>query len=450
MRATFEALSVPTYRVLFLGTLYSFAGMQMQVIARAYLAYELTGSNAALGGVMIAFGIPQLLLSLYGGVIADRLAKRNVIVFWQTILAVSSGLLALAIFTGHIEYWMLLAGSVATGVAFSFIGPARQAFIGDIVPDHLMGNAIILQQANMNGTRVIGPALAGTLIAIPAIGTAGVYAVTTVGFIASTLSMLRLPPGLPRARTERVSALQDTLEGLRYVRQNKPIAILITMSFLVVAFSFPYQGFLASVTKSVFGRGAVGLGVLSSLAAVGALAATLTVASLTGHKRAWRFQVLAGLAFGAALAGFGAAPNFGVALLLIFIVGAMASAFQSLNNALTMTLADSRYYGRIHALMSLSWSLFGIISLPLGLVADAIGIRLTLVLMGACAIVSVIALEVLAGRMGVETELRHRRAQAAKQAQREAHRNEADSEPPAAEASPPAAPATPSARLRLP
>jgi MFS family permease len=155
LRRTFEALDVPDYRILWLGTLYSFAGMQMQMIARGYLAFDLTRSNTALGGVMIAFGVPQLLLSLYGGAVADRMAKRNVIVLWQTMIALSSALMAVAIFTDHVAYWMLLASSVVTGMAFAFIGPARQAFIGDLVPPGLMGNAIVLQQANMNGTRVI-------------------------------------------------------------------------------------------------------------------------------------------------------------------------------------------------------------------------------------------------------------------------------------------------------
>jgi MFS family permease len=409
-RRTFEALDVPAYRILWWGTLFSFIGMQMQVVARGYLAFDLTRSNTALGGVMIAFGIPQLLLSLYGGTVADRMAKRNVIIFWQSMIALASALMAVAIFADVVEYWMLIVSGIATGASFSFIGPARQAFIGDLVPPRLMGNAIILQQANMNGTRVVGPALAGALIAIPVIGMGGVYTLTTIGFIFSVVTMFKLPPGRPRQATPNASAMQATREGISYVRQNRPVAILIAMSFLVVALGFPYQGFLASITRDEFDRGAIGLGLLSSMTAVGALAATLSVATLTGHRHVWRMQALAGIAFGLSLVAFGASPSFATSLLIALCVGATASAFQSLNSALTMTLTEPRYFGRVQALMGLSWSLFGIISLPLGIVADSIGIRATLMLMGLASIISILALWFIGRLINAESEMSERRA----------------------------------------
>ena len=135
--------------------------MQMQVIARGYLAYDLTGKNSALGGVMLAFGVPQLLLSLWGGVIADRLPKRHVLMVCQVIVAANSAWLATMIAMGAVEYWMLIAAGVVQGAGFSFIGPARQAFIGDLVNREQLPNAVILQQLSMNSTRVVGPSLAG-------------------------------------------------------------------------------------------------------------------------------------------------------------------------------------------------------------------------------------------------------------------------------------------------
>jgi MFS family permease len=406
---TFQALTLPAYRVLWFGTLFSFIGMQMQVVARGYLAFDLTGSNTALGGVMISFGIPQLVFGLWGGVVADRMAKRRVLMVWQTVIALASAAIAVAIFTGRLEYWMLLASGVLTGTSFAFIGPARQAFIGDLVPPGLMGNAIVLQQANMNGTRVFGPALAGALIALPLIGSGGVYALTTLGFVIATTSMARLPLGAPKRTRDGRSAIADILDGLAYVRAHRSVGILISMSFLVVALGFPYQGFLASVTRDEFEQGAVGLGLLSSAAAVGALVATLVVASLTGHRHAWRIQMLAGVGFGAALVVFGASPNFVFGLGAALFVGAAASAFQSLNNALTITLTEPRYFGRVQALLGISWSLFGIVSLPLGLLADAIGIRETLMLMGVASIASVVGLELLGRLRGAEADMQRRR-----------------------------------------
>ena len=398
---TFASLGISAYRILWLGTLFSFLGMQMQMIARGYLAYELTGKNTALGGVMIAFGIPQLLFGLHGGVVADRFAKRSVLIVWQMAIALASLAMAVVIETGHVQYWMLLATGVVTGLSFAFIGPARQAFIGDLVPPNMLGNAIVLQQANMNGTRVFGPALAGAMIATPMIGIAGVYLVTTIGFVIATVTMLWLPKGLPNANARRRSPTQDTLDGLRFTWRTKPVLILVSMSFFVVMLGFPYQGFLASVAKSEFGQGATGLGWMSSVAAVGALAATLWAASLTASKRVWQIQTVAGIIFGASLVAFAASPNFVTGLATIFVIGAAASAFQALNNALTMMLTERAYYGRIQAIMSMSWSMFGIISLPLGIVADIIGIRETLAIMGVLSVISIIVLQVVARMMGL-------------------------------------------------
>ena len=404
-RQVFRALRVPRYRILWFGTLFSFLGLQMQVVARGYLAFDLTGSNTALGGVMIAFGVPRLLFALWGGVVADRMAKRNVLLLWQSALALGSGLLTLAIATERVEYWMLLAMAVLTGVAFSFITPARQAFIGDLVPDPLVGNATVLQQASMNGTRVFGPALAGLLIAMPLVGMAGVYALTTLGFIVAAANLIFLPPGEPERDTEKSSPGRDLVESLRYVRRDRPIGVLLLMSFGVVALAFPYQAFLASVARGVFDRGSAGLGAMSSLAAVGALVATLAAAWLAGHQRVWRFQTLAGVGFAVALVAFAVAPHFAVALVAIMFVGAFASGFQSLNNGLTMTLTEREYYGRIQALAGITWSLFGIVSLPLGLIADRVGIRTTLALMGVAALVCMLALELAARVLRVEPEV---------------------------------------------
>ena len=130
---TFYALGNRQFRILFIGNIFSFLGMQMQMLARGYLAYDLTGKNSSLGAVMLAFGFPQLILSLWGGVVADRLPKRAVLITMQSVVAVNSAWLAIMIEMGQVEFWMLIVAGVVQGSAFSFIGPARQAFISDLV-----------------------------------------------------------------------------------------------------------------------------------------------------------------------------------------------------------------------------------------------------------------------------------------------------------------------------
>ena len=377
----------------------------MQVIARGYLAYDLTGKNSALGGVMLAFGVPQLLLGLWGGVLADRLPKRHLLVVCQTIIAVNSAWLATMIELGAIQYWMLIVAGVVQGAGFAFIGPARQAFISDLVGKDSIGNAVVLQQLSMNSTRVIGPSIAGAMIAVPLIGVAGVYYVTTIGFVLATVTMLRLPKGNPQ-RTDRQSPLADMAEGLRYVKSRPSILLLILTSFCVVMIGFPYQTFLPSIAKDVYHVEANGLGALSSVAAIGAVLTTVLVATYAEHRRAWSFQPMLALAFAVSLIALGLTSNFIFGLIAMVFVGGLASAFQSLNNSLTMAFTDGQYHGRVQSISMLSWSLFGLVALPIGMVADRIGIQETLMLQGGVVLLLVLALQMFGRKASVAADRR--------------------------------------------
>lgn len=394
LRRNFRALEEPLFRQLFLGTVFSFLGMQMQVIARGYLAYDLTGKNSALGGVMLSFGLPQLVLSLYGGVIADRLPKRHVLMVAQSIIAANSLWVAVMIATGHIEYWMLIVAGVVQGAGFSFVGPARQAFIGELVSREHIGNAVVLQQLSMNSTRVVGPSLAGAFIAIPLIGTAGVYLMTTLGFIVAIAMQMKLPLGAPRPKAQATSAMADMTDGIRYVLARREISLLILASFFVVMIGFPYQSFLPSIAKSVYGVGSGRLGLLSTAGAVGAVAVTIVIAGFS-TRRAALVQPIAGVGFGLGLVGLGLTSVFPAGVGAMVIVGGLAAAFQSLNNSLVMGMTDHEYHGRVQSMNMMSWSLFGLAALPIGFIADAIGIQETLMLMGALTAALVVFVEVL-------------------------------------------------------
>jgi MFS family permease len=404
MRRTFVALENPLYRTLWFGTLFSFLGMQMQVIARGFLAYELTGKNSALGLVMLGFGIPQFVLGLWGGVIADRLPKRNTLIVAQLVIATNSAWLATMIALDMIDFWMLVFASVVQGAGFAFVGPARQAFIGDLVGRDHIGNAVVLQQMSMNSTRIIGPGLAGLFIGIHFIGLAGVYYMTTFGFIVTCAMMWQLPPGSPRPRTIERSPLADLRDGFAYVRRRPAILNLILTSFIVVMIAFPYQSFLPSVAKDVYGVGASGLGALSMATAVGAVVCTVLVAAYAGHKRAWHVAPMLGVAFGLSLVLFAAMGWFAGGLLALVLVGGLAAAFQSLNNSLTMSYTDEEYHGRVQSMTMMSWSLFGIAALPIGILADHIGIRETLAFLGAAAAALVVVNTLVGRAQGAERD----------------------------------------------
>jgi MFS family permease len=403
---TFYALENEKFRLLWMGTLFSFLGMQMQVIARGYLAYDLTGKNSALGGVMLAFGLPQLLLGPWGGVFADRLPKRNLIIATQGIIAANSLWIAVLISTGAIEYWHLVAAGVVQGAGFAFMGPARQAFTGDLVGREAIGNAVVLQQLSMNSTRVVGPSVAGQFIAISFIGVEGVYFLTTIGFLLAMLMNLKLPAGKPRPRETERSPLSDLADGVRYISKRPSISLLILTSFMVVMIGFPYQSFLASISVEVYDVGSRGFGALATVSAVGAVLATIVVATYAGHRRAWSAQPLLALVFGASLMLLAATSNFIAGLAAIMIVGAAASAFQSLNNSLTMSMSEDEYQGRVQSISMLSWSLFGLVALPIGIVADHIGLRETLALQGGLVVVTVLLVQAFGRRQAAEDRQR--------------------------------------------
>ena len=220
-------------------------------------------------------------------------------------------------------------------------------------------------------------------------------------------TMLRLPPGNPTPRETQVSPLADMADGLRYVAGRPSILLLILTSFAVIMVGFPYQSFLPSVAKDVYGVGSGGLGLLQSAGAVGAVVATVFVATYAGSKKAWVAQPLLAIGFGLALVVLGLAPTFPIGLLAMLAVGALASGFQGMNNSLTMSTTDSAYHGRVQSISMLSWSMFGLAALPIGILADHIGIQETLSILGAVVVVLVILLQFF-GRS--EAVLQDRRA----------------------------------------
>ena len=380
--STFASLQVATYRLLFVSGTISFLAVQVQMVARGWLANDLSGSNTGLGGVYMAFGVPMLVATPFGGVLADRVSKRNILLVTQVAMTLSAAWIGFGVVFDFVEYWMLLVTSAIQAVSFSFLGPARMAMTSELVGRHLLPNAIVLGQMSLNSARVFGPALAGIAIGVSSFGTAGVYFASAV---LSVVAFFAVMP-LPSARTVKVgpprSPRREFMDGLAYVRGQREVRLLLVVSFLVVMVAFPYIAFLPRVATVLFDVGASGYGALSAASAVGALSVSLVIARRASPREAWVVQTMAGLAFGVALVLLAVAPGFVLALLAVAGIGAAASAFQSMNNTLVLALSEFEYHGRIQSLMMLSFSGFGMAALPLGGIADAVGLRETFAGMG--------------------------------------------------------------------
>ena len=387
---TFASLRIAEYRVLFTIGAFGFVATQAQAIARGWLANELSGSNTGLGGVFMAFGVPMLIATPLGGVAADRYSKRNILVATMALLTASALWIAVAVSFDFVEYWMLLATSAMQAAAFSFLVPARMALTGEVVGRDLITNAIVLGQMSINSARIIGPAIAGIFIGIAWIGTAGVYYFSAILSILGMLACFRVPRGEPRNPDTTTSPAAEFAASVRYVWERRHVANLVIVSFVAVMVGFPFVAFLPRFATEILEVGSSGYGFLAASSAVGAVIVSVYIAGRGTGRAAWRIQAVSGLAFGGTLVVLAFAPSFAVGVVMIAAVGAASAGFQAMNNSLVLALSDLEFHGRVQSLMMLSFSGFGMAALPLGALADAIGLRETLALMGGTVVVTML------------------------------------------------------------
>lgn len=369
----FQVLEFTDFRHLWLSGLPGIAAMQMGVTARGYLAYDISGSAVAVGVVSLAIAIPMLVLGLFGGVAADRFVKRNVLLFTQGLQLIAAVINAILVLTIGIEIWQLALVSILTGTGMAFNMPARQSYIAQIVPRERVMSAIALHMAAINLGRIVGPALAGVLIAIPFIGIGGTFIIIAVLFLTVFVNLLRIHnPGPPEAQA-RMSPLRAIGDGLNYARRTPVVVILLSLAFIPMFLGNPYQHLMPVFAKDVFGVGSVGLGVLMAASGVGALIGSLAIAALSGMERRGVLQMTLGMIFGGALAIFALSPNFIVALIFILLVGAASAGYQALNNTLVAHTADPAYRGRVMSLFHLTNGVGPLAILPIGFLTDAFG-----------------------------------------------------------------------------
>jgi len=382
----FASLQIPEYRLLWWGGMFIFLASQTQQVARGWLAYDLTHSNAALGGVVFAFGITSLVAIPAGGVLADRIGKRSILMFAQSTMTAAAFGIAVAISTGAIQYWMLVAGSAVQGLGMSLLGPSRLAMTADLVERESLTNAIFLSNASIQMTRVFGPALGGILIAIAVIGVGGVYYAGAALSALSVVITAKLPHGAPRYRSSR-SAFDDLADGLSYVRQHRELTRLLVVSLLIVMLGFPHITFLPGLVEDTYELDAWAFGLLTASGAVGAVIASVALANAE-QSRLPSLQIQAAVAFGVSLIAFAAVPQYWAAVVVMLVVGGGSAAFQALNNSLALSIADVEYHGRVQSLIMLSFTGFGLASFPFGKLADIYGIRPMMSLMGVLVLVS--------------------------------------------------------------
>ena len=385
---TFDSLHVPAFRWYFLSMLGQNAGMNMQMLVRSFLVFELTGSFAALGVMALASAVPMLLLSPVGGVIADRAPKRYVLQIGQTASMLNALWIAGLLVMGMLRFEHLFVASIVQGTNMALMMPSRQAMVPEIVGGDRLMNAIALQSSGMSVMRLASPALGGVLLAT--VGwqwvyflMAGMYffAIVTLGQVpprrapvdpAATNAMMRMQGG--RFRGRGAAGLSDLMGGLRYVVNHPVIFMVMAVNLFVVMLAMPYQHLLAGFVKDVLHGGPDKLGLLMSITGVGSLAGSLVIASLPNKNRGriWLFGMMI---MGFALLAFAVSRVFWVSAVISIAIGVGQTSRMSLSNIIVQSYVEDAYRGRVMSIYMMEFGITAFGTFAIAILANAVGVE---------------------------------------------------------------------------
>jgi MFS family permease len=359
-RNTFAALSVRNFRLFYLGQGISLVGTWMRRTALGWYTYELTGSYKLLGIVMGMALLPMFVLAPIAGSLADRMEKRRLIIASQYLALVVSSILALVVWLGVAQVWSLILLAALTGVAFSFEVPARQAFVFEMVGRERLMNAIALNSALVNLSRIFGPALAGLLLGW--FGASLVFAADAASYIIIIITLYMISVRGEVVEPPRGSRLQHLAEGWKEVVRNLPVRNALLLLFLVTSLGWSYNTLLPAIAQDILHLGPTRYGYLMSMFGLGAIGGALYVAE-KGARSKPRGQMYSGiLTMITALTFFSVFHSFPAMSVSLIFAGFGGILFLSTANTLIQTSVEDRIRGRVMGI----WSLMFGGSLPLG------------------------------------------------------------------------------------
>jgi MFS family permease len=281
-----------------------------------------------------------------------------------------------------IEIWHLVVLGFGQGATWAFIVPSRQALIPELVGEDELMNALALNNGAINVTRIVGPAAAGGLIAIPMFGVSGVFYTMVLLYGIVLLTLLRVPK-TGKTRGERGPVWREMTVGLRYVTGRPVLVVLIGIAFVAVLLGMPYSTLLPVFAEDVHDVGSVGLGIMSAFVGVGAVVGSLTMAYLSDYPHRVTLQLIVGVGFGLGLFMFAGAPVFALALAALSFMGFMATSYMTINNTLIFSNAEHQFHGRVMSVYMLTWSLMPLTALPMSMLTDVVGAQATVAGAGA-------------------------------------------------------------------
>ena len=351
------------------------AGQHMHTIALGYYVYDLTGSEAALGTVIAATGLPGLVLSLYGGALGDRMEKKTILQVCQAAAALLGLIVAVAIQAGVVTWGHLVPVALIYGSFVTLFWPVRQALIPQVVPRELVMNAVALNSMALGLMTMVGPALGGVVIAI--FGVDSLFYLIAALHLAAAILVARLPRQRERRPEQQPPILSDILAGLRYIRGNVVVLTLLLLGFAQMTMMVPIRFVMPIFARDVFDTGPEGLGLLMGAMGVGSLGGSLFMASLRRVNRRGLILGVSGLASGVLVLAFSLAgevlPWLILGLVFLALMGLVQSGRMAMQNALVMEYVDPNYRGRVMSITALSWSAMPVGVLPLSILMAQIG-----------------------------------------------------------------------------
>ena len=386
---TFRSLRHRDYRYLWFGMVVSSSGQWMEQIAIGWLMLQLTDSAFMVGAIYGARAAPSLLFSPVGGVVADRFDRLKMIALSQLGAAILAGTMAVLNFTGAIQVWQIFVIVFLFGSTWAFNNPARHALLPSLVPREALMNAMALSSSAFNISRIFGPAVAGVLIATLDIG--GVFALACGFYVVVFLVTfwVRTPPRV--IEQKKRAMVRDMSAALRYLRGNRAMFLIILLALLPSVVGQPFFSILPVFIRDVLGRDASSLAMVYVFSGIGALACTLTLASMGNYRNAGRILLLVGITFGAAVIVFGLTRNFALTLVFSTVVGSTNLLYMTLTMTLLQSMVSDEMRGRVMSLIMMQFGLSPLGSLIMGTVADVWSPTAALLIMGGT----------LAGSMGL-------------------------------------------------
>jgi MFS family permease len=340
----FKAFRYRDFRLMWFGACTSSIGTWMQIVAQSWLVYRLSHSAFLLALDQFLAGIPIFLFSLIGGVVADRVERRKILLASQYLQMTTAGLLTILTATGVVHVWHILCLSFVSGLAQAFGGPAYQALIPTLVDKEDMPNAIALNSIQFNVAVMVGPALAG--LALGRLGEKWCFGLNTISFLAPIISLTIIRTRFLPVKTAQ-SMFASLKQGIQFARQQNSMEALIILAFFMTCLSVPLRTYLPVFVKDIFHRGPETYGNLLALMGLGSIFGSLTIASAGNLKKKGRVALAALACLGAGISGFALSKSLPLSYAILVVVGASMMAVFATVNSLVQMITTNEMRGRV-------------------------------------------------------------------------------------------------------